>query len=65
MRTIRKNLPVPLVKNSLESLGRASDPHCHEWQHGTHIDSLPREQPQDYSSQDYSLDRWRLKVRGK
>jgi len=21
---------------------------CHEWQHGSHIDSLPKEPPQDY-----------------
>ena len=26
---------------------------CHEWQHGSHIDSLPKEPPQDYFSEHY------------
>jgi hypothetical protein len=29
------------VDNPWKSLGHYSDPHCHTWQRGRHIDSLP------------------------
>jgi hypothetical protein len=39
---IVRNLPVP-IDDHWKSLDRHSDPHCHEWQHGAHIDSMPIE----------------------
>jgi hypothetical protein len=39
---IVRNLPVA-IDDHWKSLDRYSDPHCHEWQHGAHIDSLPVE----------------------
>ena len=40
-----KKFELVSIDDHWKSLGWTSDPHCHEWQHGTHIDSLPRFAP--------------------
>lgn len=37
-----RKLPIA-VDNHWKSLGRSSDPNCHEWQRGHHIDTLARD----------------------
>jgi hypothetical protein len=33
------------IDDHWKSLGYHSDPHCHTWQYGTHIDSMPKQSP--------------------
>ena len=47
--THKRGLPVP-IDNHWKSLGSGSDLHCHEWQHGAHIESLPKEKNPPYTA---------------
>ena len=38
--TTKKMVPLDDHWKSADSF---SDPHCHEWQHGAHIDSMPKQ----------------------